>query len=239
MVTEIVGDGTAEATWRPWLDGRSWPALEPLPQHVVVVAPHPDDEVLGLGGLMAMADGVTVVAVTDGEASHPRSTVYGREELAFVRRVETSRALRRLRTPDTELIRLGEADGKIDETRVREALTRQLWPGAWCFATWRADGHPDHETVGAAAAAACASTGAHLFEYPIWMWHWADPDDSRVPWSSLQRFELNDATLDRKTAAIEAFRSQTAPLGPEPGDAPILPPPVLARFLRPYEVVFR
>jgi LmbE family N-acetylglucosaminyl deacetylase len=41
-----------------------------------------------------------------------------------------------------------------------------------------------------------------------------------------------------KAAAIAAFRSQIAPLGPAEADAAILPPYVLARFARPFEVVF-
>lgn len=39
-------------------------------------------------------------------------------------------------------------------------------------------------------------------------------------------------------AAIAAFPSQIAPLGPAPDDAAILPPHVLARFTRPFEMLF-
>ena len=45
---------------------------------MVVIAAHPDDEVLGVGGTMAVlaAGGaqLRLIAVTDGEASHPAPT---------------------------------------------------------------------------------------------------------------------------------------------------------------------
>jgi LmbE family N-acetylglucosaminyl deacetylase len=113
-----------------------------------------------------------------------------------------------------------------------------LTPGRWCLATWRFDGHPDHEAVGRAAAKACAETGARVLEYPIWTWHWAAPDDPEVPWHRARRIELPPAARTAKDAAIAAFPSQTAPLGPAAADAAILPPHVPARFARPFEVVF-
>ncbi|HEY5120093.1 MAG TPA: PIG-L family deacetylase, partial [Acidimicrobiales bacterium] len=66
----------------------------------MVVSPHPDDEVLGAGGLIQVALSqhvlVEVVAVTDGEASHPRSTVATTLNLARVRSAESRVALSRL-----------------------------------------------------------------------------------------------------------------------------------------------
>jgi len=47
-----------------------------------------------------------------------------------------------------------------------------------CLAPWTSDLHGDHEAVGRAARRAA---GRVLF-YPVWMWHWARPGDSRVPW---------------------------------------------------------
>jgi LmbE family N-acetylglucosaminyl deacetylase len=64
--------------------------------------------------------------------------------------------------------RLGQPDGGIDEDALAAALEPLLGPGRWCLATWRADGHPDHEAVGRAAARACTATGARLLEYPVW-----------------------------------------------------------------------
>ena len=66
--------------------------------HVVVVSPHPDDETLGVGGLLAelLARGwsVCVVAVTDGEAAHGRQVPSAARRLARRRRAEQEAALR-------------------------------------------------------------------------------------------------------------------------------------------------
>ena len=59
-------------------------------------------------------------------------------------------------------------------------------------APWRHDGHPDHEAVGRAAATAAHRTGATLWEYPIWWWHWSSPADA--PWADLGRLALSPAS---------------------------------------------
>ena len=239
MVTPIVGAGTDETHWRRWKAVGEWPALTLSGAGVpLVVAPHPDDEILGVAGLMALLGAAEVIAVTDGEASHPDSTVYTPKTLAEVRRHETTAALTRLGLGGTAVYRLGHPDGGIDEAALTAQLIEHLTPTRWCLATWRGDGHPDHEAVGRAAAVACAATGAVLLEYPIWTWHWAQPGDERVPWKRARRIDLPVGVQTAKAHAIAAFRSQITALGPAPGDAPVLPPHVLARFARPYEVVF-
>jgi len=239
VVTAIAGEGTAEPAWLAWPALHGWPELDRSDMDdPVVVAAHPDDEVLGAGGLLALARRIELVAVTDGEASHPESTVYTRAGLAAVRRAETGAALRRLGLEGVPVHRLGHPDGGVDEEALGAYLTRLLVPGRWCLSTWRGDGHPDHEAVGRAAATACAATGARLVEYPIWLWHWARPGDARVPWDRARVVPLPDRVRAAKAAAVAEFASQIRPLGPDPADAAILPPAVLARFQRPMEVYF-
>lgn len=240
----VVGVGTLEAEWAAWPVLAALPTLSGLPVRgagpglaPLVVAPHPDDEVLGAGGLLALAGG-DVVAVTDGEASHPGSTVFGALELAAARRGETRAALTALGRPGTRVHHLGHPDGSVDEALLTEQLGALLTAGRWCVTTWRADGHPDHEATGRAAAAACVATGARLVEYPVWTWHWARPEDPRVPWSRARRLPLDAPTRAAKSAAVDCFTTQVRPIGPDTADAPVLPAHVLARFARPFEVFF-
>lgn len=234
MVTVIEGDGTAEEVWSAWDGPRGWPAVPAASfARPLVVAPHPDDEILGIGGLLSMIGGGDIVAVTDGEASHPHLSADARHWIALRRPAETRMALTALGGTYT-VTRLSQPDGSIDEPALGRALRPVLAPGRVCLATWRGDGHPDHEAVGRAAAAACAASGAVLVEYPIWMWHWAAPGDPRVPWTRARRVALTSSAATAKSSAIRAFVTQIS----EIGGVTVLPPPVVARFRRPYEVVF-
>jgi LmbE family N-acetylglucosaminyl deacetylase len=209
---------------------------------VVVVAPHPDDEVLGVGGLLRrLTDrGVSalIVAVTDGEASHPGSPTLTPEQLRDRRADERSDALDRLGVA-AEVQRLRLPDGGVaeHESELEASLRAVLRSDDWCVATWTGDGHPDHEAVGRAAAAAATAPGAHLLEVPIWTWHWAVPDDARVPWDRARLVPLSAEVAAAKRRAVDAYRSQITPLSDDPADAAILPPPILARLLRPFETL--
>ena len=69
------------------------PLLFALPQGpVLVIAPHPDDETLGCGGLIAASvragHRVHTVFVTEGGASHPACRSWTRPERAAQREAE-------------------------------------------------------------------------------------------------------------------------------------------------------
>ncbi|BBZ45347.1 acetylglucosaminylphosphatidylinositol deacetylase [Mycobacterium parmense] len=230
-----------------WVAGAALEALKPLDwagcARLVVVAPHPDDETLGLGAtcaqLAASGIDVQVVSASDGGAAVPGATPSERYRLETTRKHELARAtdLLGVRPPTS----LGLPDGELadHEDRLADLLTEILaaTPGTWCAATWRVDGHPDHEAVGRAAATACARTGDTLLEYPVWMWHWATPADAAVPWERACAVRLSGWAVERKRRAARCYRSQ---FEPAPGESsPVLPAFVLQRLLAVGEVVFR
>ena len=212
-------------------------------RRLIVVAPHPDDEVLGVGGLIqaALREGVLVevVAVTNGEASHPDSGIAASLDLPALRASESREALRRLGWNDPVITPLELPDGKIAEHRgdLDDALSSVLLPDDLCVAPWRRDGHPDHNVCGEAAAAASRAVGSTFLEYMVWSWHWADPDGSDIPWEHCKRLNLDRRQRARKRWATAAFRSQVRALGTREEDAAILPEPILRRFWRPCEVL--
>ena len=238
----ITAPGTSAAEWLPWQ--RQLPALslDRCPG-VLVVAAHPDDETLGFGGAAAAlaARGVEVqtVVASDGGAAWPGLSVRDQADLEHTRRHESQCASTVLGVDSPSF--LGLPDGALadHESQVAEALSDLLSrcpAGTWCAATWRGDGHPDHEAVGRAAAVAASRTGAVLLEYPVWMWHWARPGDRDVPWPRAARVVCDPAAAERKRRAVDVFDSQISPGG---GREPILPGHILARLQSVGEVVFR
>ena len=243
----IRGDGTPEDVWRPWLRDRptaalcdaSWLLHAP---RLVVVAPHPDDEVLACGGLLAMravdADEVLIIAVTDGEASHGRAPGPAASALAERRRAERLTGLHRLGLQGASLLRCGFADGFVErgEHALTARLAALLRPGDVVIVSWRLDGHPDHDAAGRAAAKACAAVGSRLVEVPIWMWHRACPDDERVPWQRLAALPIEPLAWRRKQAAQGAHASQLTARNAALG--PVLDAAICARARRACEYFF-
>ena len=234
----IHGTATPEAAWQAWLktDGIATVSLQEWLQtnvRLVVIAPHPDDEVLACGGLMSMhraqCGEILVIAVTDGEASHGTSSRQQASSLAQTRRAERNAGLQRLGLHETCVTRLATPDGQVAQHTLRLARQLQslLRPRDLVVTTWRFDGHPDHEATGLAASLACLTVGCRLIEAPVWMWHWATPGDLFVPWHRLQRLPLMPQASNCKRLALAAHASQLDPLTRPEG--PVLGPAIVAR----------
>lgn len=239
--------GTPEAPWRRWfaqspVPGVTLDRLLPASSRLVVVAPHPDDEVLGCGGLLgthvARGGACAIVAVTDGAASHRNSTRWTPAELALTRRAESEQGLSMLGVSTRSVVRLGLPDGGIESSaaHLRSSLQKLLRRSDLVVATWQLDGHPDHEAVGRIAAQTASRAGARCIEAPVWMWHWSAPLDPSVPWHRLRRLALGKGMVRRKVAALLAHASQLTPR--EHGEGPVLDPAMLQRAGRSSEYFF-
>jgi LmbE family N-acetylglucosaminyl deacetylase len=201
------------------------------PGRAVVVAPHPDDEVFGVGGILhdlgRTGWTLDLVAVTDGEGAFGAAP--GRDQLAGRRRQEQRRALHRLGLDEITVHRLGLPDGQLDHHGAAIAAgVRAVAAGAdWLLTTWRHDGHPDHEATGRAVAVVAAGCGIALAEYPVWGWR-------RLPRARQWRWPLGDVTSAAKHAAMAAFASQ---LEPSPHGPPVVPAALVDRWRRADEVL--
>jgi LmbE family N-acetylglucosaminyl deacetylase len=140
-------------------------------QPLLVVAPHPDYETFGCGGLIAEASAcgevVHVAVLTDGTRSHPNSPTYPAPRLKALRVREARAATATLGVPNGRLHFFGLHDGEAPHDGPAfgvvadrlVALIRATGAATVC-ATWRLDPHPDHVAAHQRAAAAAARSGA-------------------------------------------------------------------------------
>ncbi|HEV2309376.1 MAG TPA: PIG-L deacetylase family protein [Acidimicrobiia bacterium] len=222
----------------------------------LVLAPHPDDEVLGCGATIARkaAAGtpVTVVIASDGELSDGAGRAS--EVVGSVRRAEALDAARALGLPDAQVTLLGLPDGSLaaHEDRLVVAICDALeaTAPAQVFVCTAADGHIDHVALNRATREALGrtDTAARLFEYPIWAWmSWPWPMVSGITGQRRSIVAALRAALSpelvrvragkyrrAKRRALACYESQLG--SPEGGVGEGLPPNMLKAFDAPYEV---
>ena len=215
---------------------------------VIVVAPHPDDESLGCGGLIAeaCAEGrpTQVVVVSDGTGSHPGSRIYPKARLRDLRESEARRAVNELGldpVQDIAFLRLPDrfvpSRGPIAERAIERIVASAEEVGAAAlFVSWRHDPHCDHQASYCLARAAQRRlTAVKLFEYTVW--GAALPAATPVEPAGGFRLEIG-RHLTRKRRAIDAHRSQTTDLIEDDPNGFRLTGTDLARFSLVHEFFF-
>ncbi|EAR50270.1 hypothetical protein OG2516_14628 [Oceanicola granulosus HTCC2516] len=184
---------------------------------VVVFAPHPDDESLGCGALLAgafAAEGAHVICLTDGGNSHPGSRAWPRQRLAEIRRAELTEAVGCLGGGASDVTWLGQPDGgmwqltdRYDVLAERIADCCAITGAARLFAPAPTDHHADHKAAADIARRAARLGGVELLHYPVWS-RWDDPGfRTHLPHRAELRLAPGPAE-PAKRRAIAAHRSQ-------------------------------
>lgn len=227
----------------------------------LVFAPHPDDEVLGCGGVIALkaqaGARVKVIIMTDGQASH--KALIAVNELVKMRRAEAEEAARQLGLAAVDYVFLDFEDHRLRQQRdvacdrVAEIID-QFKPEEIYF-PHRYDGIADHVETNHIVRCAVERSNKPmvLLEYPVWLWNdwpWTQGDMrygsgimrrvlgtvrdlAEIVLACRVRVDIGNV-LHRKLRALAAYRSQMQRLDGDPR-WPVLSDVAEGEFLRRFE----
>jgi LmbE family N-acetylglucosaminyl deacetylase len=228
----------------------------------LVIAPHPDDESIGCGGLIALLRAadipVCVALMSDGAMSHPHSELFDAAARRSLREAEMRHALGLLGVARGHLRTLGLPDGSVpagsspategeppsaqgflftQAVTELHALIFEFAPTTLVL-PWRRDPHPDHRACWRIATAACRELEAppRMLEYLVWTMERGDeaarPRDDEV---RAWRLDVSDV-VEAKRAAIESHRSQLGEVIHDDPTGFTLPADMVERACAPFEI---
>ncbi|WP_428515089.1 PIG-L deacetylase family protein [Roseovarius sp.] len=204
---------------------------------VLVLAPHPDDESLAMGGAIAAASAaghrVHIAVVTDGALSHPKSRAYPATALSALRKAEVEAAVRILTDGREMPIWLGYPDqGLRDDpvlfSEVETRLLRQLESVTAIWTTWNGDPHSDHQHVWRLARWMADRLDCAMFACPVW--GRVQPAVAGASSIGLRRFRTT-AFHDLKARAVAAHVSQMTGLIDDDPDGFRMPQDLATHFV--------
>jgi LmbE family N-acetylglucosaminyl deacetylase len=216
----------------------------------IVFAPHPDDESLACGGLIALLrsfnNSVHVVFVSDGSMSHPGSVKFPPAILSQLRRDEALEALSFLHVPATHVFFMGLKDGSLPgigltgfEGAVDAACVffNKIRPGT-IIVPWRRDTHQDHRACWQMTDEALKKFHKNVLvlEYPLWLWERGNESDSPGDKEVAIRSVNIAAVTSEKLCAINAHRSQVTRMIDDDPNGFWLSPEVISHFTGPEEI---
>ncbi len=219
---------------------------------LLIIAPHPDDEVFACGGLIAlkkdMGAKVAVVFFTDGEASHKGCCNTASEKIGSARRRLAAESGEILGLKSEDIFWQGLPDGNIPErngpdfNKAVESLRKlidEIKPYEIYVPHYR-DCWPDHEAASTIVRETIKPVNyqCELYYYPVWMWHNLRlrllPEILKT---KIIRIDIG-AVLERKKTAIDHYLSVLNPDCGKPycGN---LPEGFTNHFQYAYEIFFR
>jgi LmbE family N-acetylglucosaminyl deacetylase len=188
---------------------RSWEPAElkvPVGKRIVVVAPHPDDETIGAGGLLLAHRGqasVSIVTVFNGDGGGQLGTEPWVDERSYkarlvqARKHELTRAAADLRADAVHAMDLPDGYSRPtlqDAQRLRQ-LVEELRPDV-VLIPWFLDGLPDHQMANLLYASGCSDLDCMVLGMEIWTLCQPNAFFDTTPWH------------EEKLALVRQYRTQ-------------------------------
>lgn len=140
-----------------------------MPEQVLVLAPHPDDEVIGCGGSLCLhqhaGDRIQVVFLTSGERGLPGTPA---ETVRALREAEAHAAARVLEIERLDFLRLPDQGLRDHLDDGAERLRSVATTPSIIYLPHPSDGHPDHAATLEVARRTFGGTRLRWLAYEIW-----------------------------------------------------------------------
>lgn len=185
--------------------------------NVIIIAPHPDDEVFGCGGIIARlvtgGNAPHVIVLTGGGGSHRGCCTTSEFDTIAARRNLTYQAMSVLGLPESYIHELDFMDGHIsegnpEEKKNLEALISEIKPDV-ILVPHHGEGWPDH-LAARDLSIELAGDKTAVYEYCVWMWYYRQMN---LDWKNAYVLKMTEAEHKKKLDAINIYHSALAPCG--------------------------
>lgn len=208
---------------------------------IIIIAPHPDDETLGCGGLIgrlcAEKNPPHIAFLTGGGGSLRGRSDISETDVVHARRRLTLNSVRQLDLPEGNINFFDFKDGDIaarpesEMSRLRKMI-KDLGPDN-ILVPHSGEGWPDH-LAARDIGIELAPDNASVWEYCVWMWYY---NVWRLDWKNAAVLSMSDTEHSAKLRAVDAYVKPLAPCGaPWSGE---LPEPFLKANRSRSELYFR
>lgn len=215
----------------------------------LIIAPHPDDEVFGCGGLITSlvekSKDIYILILTKGEASHRRCCHMNEELLKKVRVSLCYKALKNLGLKKDYIYFFSLPDGDLSRTKndpsiwndIKFLIKKLNIDSVFCPHPY--ENSPDHESVTYLVSRAIEHLPLEQYYYCVWTWHHMPPFKIISLYLKYRHsLRLNiKPYVNKKVNAINQYLEPVAPCGrPFSGHIPAI---LLNVFMCDTEIFFK
>jgi Uncharacterized proteins, LmbE homologs len=201
---------------------------------ILILAPHPDDEIFGCAGLIQRSlleeKEVFVVILSGGEGAYEKSLIE-KDELKVKRKQLTLNAALTIGMPHENIFFLDWRDGRIgDDAKIYidelDRIIERVKPSA-IFSPHPFEGWQDHIAASKLADEIINSHNSHIirnYKYCVWLWY-SMPYSKlfRLNWKTARLLRMNTKEYSNKQNAVNKYIEPLTPFGKSySGDLPKL-----------------